>query len=109
MTSKKLKGSVTSTGGRDATITVYWGDNNASTNAGNWDSNANLGSKGQVALAHDITGPMGGATYYYTFKGDNTSRGTVVQVGSCTKFYNTHLSQSSILGNLHSVTDITSS
>ena len=30
MTSAKLKGLVASTGGRDATITVYWGDNNAS-------------------------------------------------------------------------------
>ena len=76
MTSAKLKGSVTSTGGRDATITVYWGDNNASTNVGNWDSNADLGSKGQVALAHDITGLTGGTTYYYAFKGVNASGGT---------------------------------
>ena len=39
MSGAKLKGSVTNTGGRDATITVYWGDNNASSNAGSWDSN----------------------------------------------------------------------
>ena len=110
MTSAKLKGSVTSTGGRDATITVYWGDNNASTNAGNWDSNANLGSKGQVALAHDITGLTGGTTYYYTFKGDNTSGGTGGTSWSPVQSFTTPTSVSPpILGNLHSVTDITSS
>ena len=51
MNGAKLKGIVTNTGGRDATITIYWGDNNASTTPGNWDSNANLGTKGAVALA----------------------------------------------------------
>ena len=110
MTSAKLKGSVTSTGGRDATITVYWGDNNASTNAGNWDSNADLGSKGQVALAHDITGLTGGTTYYYAFKGVNASGGTGGTSWSPVQSFTTPTSVSApILGNLHSVTDITSS
>ena len=110
MTSAKLKGSVTSTGGRDATVTVYWGDNNASTNAGNWDSNADLGSKGQVALAHDITGLTGGTTYYYAFKGVNASGGTGGTSWSPVQSFTTPTSVSApILGNLHSVTDITSS
>ena len=109
MTSAKLKGSVTSTGGRDATITVYWGDNNASTNAGNWDSNANLGSKGQVALAHDITGLTGGTTYYYAFKGVNASGGTGGTSWSPVQVLTPTSVSAPILGNLHSVTDITSS
>ena len=76
MNSAKLKGEITNTGGRDANVTVYWGDNNASTNAGSWDNSFNLGMKGQVALAHDVTGLTGGTAYYYAFKGVNSSGGT---------------------------------
>ena len=43
MNGAKLKGSVLNTGGRDANVTVYWGDNNATTNAGSWDNNYNIG------------------------------------------------------------------
>ena len=48
MNGAKLKGAITNTGGRDANVTVYWGDNNASTNAGSWDSNYNLDNQGAV-------------------------------------------------------------
>ena len=67
MTSAKLKGSILSTGGRDATITVYWGDNNGSTNPSNWDYNYDLGTNGQVALAHDVTGLTGITAFFYAF------------------------------------------
>ncbi len=80
------------------------------TTAGNWDSNANLGSKGQVALAHDITGLTGGTTYYYAFKGVNAAGGTGGTSWSPVQTFTTPTSVSApILGNLHSVTDITSS
>ena len=110
MNGAKLKGAITNTGGRDAAVTVYWGDNNASTTAGNWDSNANLGSKGAVALAHDVAGLSGGTVYYYAFKGDNTSSGSGGEGWSPVQSFTTPTSVSApILGTLHSVTDITSS
>ena len=110
MTSAKLKGSVVSTGGRDATITVYWGDNNGSTNPSNWDNNYDLGTNGQVALAHDVTGLTGNTAYFYAFKGDNTSGGTGGTTWSPVQTFTTPSSVSTpILGTLHSVTDITSS
>ena len=56
MTSAKLKGSVTSLWWTRCNYYRLRGDNNANTNVGKRDSNADLGSKGQVALAHDITG-----------------------------------------------------
>ncbi|MDP7401494.1 MAG: hypothetical protein QF351_06250, partial [Phycisphaerales bacterium] len=110
MNGAKLKGTVTNTGGRDATITVYWGDNNASTTAGNWDSNANLGSKGPVALAHDVTGLTGGTTYYYVFKGVNAAGGNGGTSWSRVQSFTTPTSVSApILGSLHAATEITSS
>ena len=110
MSSAKLKGAVANTGGRDATITVYWGDNNASTNAGSWDNNYDLGSKGSVALAHDISSLTGGTTYYYAFKGVNTAGGTGGTSWSPVESFTTPTSVSApILGNLHAASDITSS
>ena len=44
-------------GGEDATVTFYWGDNNASTNAGSWDNNAQISGThgvGVVSKAHRI-------------------------------------------------------
>ena len=76
MNGAKLKGSVINTGGRDANVTVYWGDTNASTTASSWANNYNLGVNGAVALAHDVTGLTGGTTYYFAFKGVNLSGGT---------------------------------
>jgi hypothetical protein len=109
MNGAKLKGIVTNTGGRDATITVYWGDNNASTTAGNWDSNANLGNYGPVALAKDITGLSGGTTYYYIFKGVNTAGGTGGTSWSPVQSFTTPTSVSApILGSLHAAAEITS-
>ena len=55
MTSAKLKGSILSTGGR-MPQSRFIGDNNGSTNPSNWDYNYDLGTNGQVALAHDVTG-----------------------------------------------------
>ena len=55
MNGAKLKGSIINTGGRDANVTVYWGDTNASTTSSSWANNYNLGVNGAVALAHDVT------------------------------------------------------
>ena len=110
MNGAKLKGSVINTGGRDANVTVYWGDTNASTTASSWAHNYNLGVNGAVALAHDVTGLSGGTTYYFAFKGDNLSGGTGGTGWSPVQSFTTPTSVSApILGNLHSVTDLTSS
>ncbi|OUV63921.1 MAG: hypothetical protein CBC82_03825, partial [Cellvibrionales bacterium TMED122] len=110
MNGAKLKGLVTNTGGRDPSITVFWGDNNASTTAENWDYNATLGSKSAVALAYDVTGLTGGTSYYYTFNGVNTSGGTGGSSWSKVQSFTTPTSVSApILGALHAATEITSS
>ena len=57
----------TNVGGQDATITFYWGDDNASNVANNWDHNYTLSSTQAVGLAtHKLTGLTKGTTYYYT-------------------------------------------
>ena len=64
-------------GGEDAAVTFYWGDNNGSTTAGNWDHNyAVSGTHGVGVVSHPITsGLTTGTTYYYTAKAV-TSAGT---------------------------------
>jgi hypothetical protein len=60
-------------GGSDANVTFYWGDNNASTNAGNWDSDQQIaGTHGLGIVSHPLTGLTKGATYYYTTKVTNS-------------------------------------
>ena len=60
-------------GGEDATVTFYWGDNNASTNAGSWDNNAQIaGTHGVGVVSKALTGLTKGTTYYYTTKVNNS-------------------------------------
>ena len=65
-----------SQGGEDAAITFYWGDNNGSTTAGNWDTPVAIsGTHGIGVVSHALSGLTTGATYYYTAKAV-TSAGT---------------------------------
>ena len=109
MTSAKLKGS-TSVPVDEMPQSRFIGGEYGSTNPSNWDYNYDLGTNGQVALAHDVTGLTGNTAYFYAFKGDNTSGGTGGTTWSPVQTFTTPSSVSTpILGTLHSVTDITSS
>ena len=44
-TSAKLNGEITE-GSPNPSVTIYWGDNDGGTTAGNWDNSVNLGTKG---------------------------------------------------------------
>ena len=56
-----------SLGGQDATVTFYWGDDNASNVANNWDYNHPLSTAQSVGVAmHQLSGLTKGTTYYYT-------------------------------------------
>ncbi len=73
-TSATLRSEVLSTGGEDVGITFYWGDDNASNTAGNWDHNYSLGgTHGLGTQTHPITGLSAGVTYYFTSTAVNTA------------------------------------
>ncbi|MFT5107784.1 MAG: hypothetical protein ACI9UA_003418 [Pseudoalteromonas tetraodonis] len=63
-TEADINGSVTATGGETPNVTIYFGDDDAGTNAGSWDDSVSIGaqsgafSNSLFALTHDTT-------YYY--------------------------------------------
>jgi hypothetical protein len=63
-TSARLNGVITDTGGENPTVTIYWGDNDGTTNSYAWDNSVNLGVKAG-AFYTDITDLTRGAKYYY--------------------------------------------
>ena len=87
---------------------TVWGDNNASTNAGVGPITTlttRERSPSLTTLPDDR-----GTTYYYAFKGVNTSGGSGEEpVGLGCRFHHPDLGGAPILGNLHSATDATSS
>ncbi len=60
-----LTGQLTSTGGEDPTVHIYWGDNDGGTTAGNWDHDAVIGTRALGAFDTDISGLDPGTPYYY--------------------------------------------
>ena len=75
--SATIKSMLLSNGQEDPTITFYWGDENGSNIALNWDSHQLLsGTHGVGEISHSVSGLIGGTTYYFTAKAEN-SGGTV--------------------------------
>lgn len=63
-TSANLPGEVTDTGGSPPSVTIYWGDNDAGTNAGSWDSSINLGNQ-SGPFSTVLSGLAPSTTYFY--------------------------------------------
>ena len=65
-TTARLNGEVTSTGGENPTVHIYWGTTDGGTTTGNWDNDVNLGTKGTGTFYTDVSGlDTGTTTYYY--------------------------------------------
>jgi hypothetical protein len=75
-TAARLNGQVTSTGGENPTVHIYWGQNDGGTTAGNWAHDVNLGVKAAGAFYTDITGLSGGTIYYYRCYGASSGGGS---------------------------------
>jgi hypothetical protein len=63
--SARLNGEITSTGGENPTVHIYWGTNDGGTNAANWQHDENLGALGTGTFYRDITGLNRNMNYYY--------------------------------------------
>jgi hypothetical protein len=53
-TSARLNGELTSTGGENPTVHIYWGDNDGGTTPGSWDNDINLGTKAAGTFYTDV-------------------------------------------------------
>lgn len=74
-TSASIGGEVTSTGGDPPVMVLYYGDQDAGTNAGSWDAQVNLGVQSGAATT-GISALLAGTNYYYRAAATN-SAGTV--------------------------------
>jgi hypothetical protein len=73
-TSARMNGEVTSTGGANPTVKIYWGDNDGGT--GSWDHVENLGAKGAGTFSKTVSGLSHDTTYYYRCHAENAAGGT---------------------------------
>jgi hypothetical protein len=64
-TSARLNGQVTSTGGENPTVHIYWGLSDGGITVGNWTHDVNLGVKAAGTFYNDITGLTANTKYYY--------------------------------------------
>ncbi|MDD5311413.1 MAG: DUF2341 domain-containing protein [Dehalococcoidia bacterium] len=63
--SARLNGNLTSTGGENPTVHVYWGTTDGGTTAGSWAHDENLSTLGAGAFYKDVSGLAASTTYYY--------------------------------------------
>jgi len=63
-TSATIGGEVTSTGGEDPSVILYWGDNDGGTNPGSWDNSENVGTQSGNFSA-PINSLTASTTYYF--------------------------------------------
>jgi hypothetical protein len=72
-----LPGNVTATGGEDPHVTVYWGDDDAGTTAGSWDSNSDPTSpaqhQGVAGFYKDVTGLTKNTQYFWRAAATNSA------------------------------------
>lgn len=72
-TSARLNGEVTSTGGENPTVYIYWGPSDGGTTPGNWANSVNLGTKPAGTFYTDISGLSASTTYYYRCFAQNSA------------------------------------
>jgi len=74
--SARLNGEVTSTGGENPNVTVYWGDNDGGEDPGSWDYSSAPTSpsqpQGAVTFYKDVTGLNPDTDYYYRCYAENS-------------------------------------
>ena len=71
--SARLNGEITSTGGQNPTVHIYWGDNDGGTDPASWDHDENLGILSAGTFYKDISGLELGSTYYYRCSASNSA------------------------------------
>ncbi len=69
-----LNGQITSTGGENPTVTIYWGDDDAGI-TGPWDDSEDLGTQGSGAFSTSIGTLSADTTYYYRCYASNSAGG----------------------------------
>jgi len=73
--SARLGGQILDTGGEDPNVHVYWGENNAGTDARRWDYLADLGPRAAGALHLDLTDLDAATEYYHRLYAWNSAGG----------------------------------
>jgi hypothetical protein len=70
-----MNGTLTSTGGSDPTVTLYWGTVDRGESSFGWNGGSNaFGSRGVGALAHTVSGlSPPSTTFYYRFRAVNSA------------------------------------
>ncbi|MEM7396793.1 MAG: hypothetical protein AAF492_31070, partial [Verrucomicrobiota bacterium] len=66
-----LNGALLSTGSAPATVTLYWGTNDAGKTVSAWDASTNLGQSAPGSLATPVGGLSQNTTYYYRYQAEN--------------------------------------
>jgi hypothetical protein len=61
----RLNGEVTSTGGENPAVHVYWGHSDGSTTPGNWEQDVNLGTKAAGTFFTNISSLTDSTSFYY--------------------------------------------
>jgi hypothetical protein len=74
--SARLNGELTSTGGENPTVHIYWGDDDAGTTPGSWDTDVSLGTLAAGTFYTDISSLSNGTTYYYRCYATNSGGGS---------------------------------
>ncbi len=75
-TSARLNGEVTTNGGENPTVHIYWGPSDGGTTTGNWAHDVNLGIKAVGTFYTDVSGLTASVTYYYRCYATNTGGGS---------------------------------
>ena len=70
--SARLNGVITSTGGENPTVHIYWGPVDGGTTIGSWAHDINLGTKPVGTFFSNISGLTAGTQYYYRCYASNS-------------------------------------